>query len=52
MEGFEEAMDIIKEYEDIIKQTKEHNILCNISNVMFLENLSQIENLVLLNNLI
>ena len=52
MEGFEEAMDIIKEYEDIIKKTKEHNILCNISNVKFLENLSQIENLVLLNNLI
>ena len=27
VEGYEEAVNIIKEYEDIIKQ-KEHNIFC------------------------
>ena len=52
VEGCEEAMDIIKEYENIIRTNKK-NIFLHINKVKFLENLRKEENLkVLLNNLI
>ena len=52
MERYEEAMDIIKKYEDIIKANKSNIIFFAYQKVKFLENLREIENLnVLLNNL-
>ena len=52
MERYEEAMDIIKKYEDIIKSNKNNIIFFAYQKVKFLENLREIENLnVLLNNL-
>ena len=52
MERYEEAMDIKKKYEDIIKANKNNIIFFAYQKVKFLENLREIENLnVLLNNL-
>ena len=44
VESYEEAMDIIKKYEVIIKTNKENIILLHINKVMVLENLRKIEN--------
>ena len=52
MERYEEAMDIIKKYEDIIKANKNNIIFFAYQKVKFSEKLREIENLnVLLNNL-
>ena len=52
MEGYEKAINIIKEYENVIKTNKKNMIFLRINKVKCLENLRKIENLkVLLNNL-
>ena len=52
MEGYEKAINIIKQYENIIKTNKKNIIFLHINKVKCLENLRKIENLkVLLNNL-
>ena len=52
VESYEEAMDIIKEYQDIIKTNAKKIIFFHINKIKFLKTLRKTRNLkVLLNNL-
>ena len=52
VESYEEAMDIIKEYQDIIKTNAKKIIIFHINKIKFLKTLRKTRNLkVLLNNL-